>query len=64
MNSAGNGTCVVRLGRQHARRGEGCRQLNVRYGSLADIGEAVQGCPLLPPEADILIVGIDVCFVP
>ena len=37
---------------------------NVRFGSLADIGEGYQGCPLYPPEADMLIVGIDVCYVP
>ena len=34
---------------------------HVRYGSLADIGEACQGCPLYPQEADRLIVGINVC---
>jgi hypothetical protein len=37
---------------------------NVRFGSLADIGEGYQGCPLYPPDADMLIVGIDVCYVP
>ena len=34
--------------------------LNVRYGSLADIGEKYQVCPLYAPEADILNVEIDV----
>jgi hypothetical protein len=37
---------------------------NVRFGSLADIGEGYQGCPLYPPEANMLIVGINVCYVP
>ena len=32
--------------------------------TLADIGEGYQGCPLYPPKADILIVGVDVCYVP
>jgi hypothetical protein len=37
---------------------------HVCFGSLADIGEACQGCPLYPQEADMLIVGINVCSVP
>ena len=37
---------------------------DVRFGSLADIGEGYQGCPLYPSEADILSVGIDVRYVP
>ena len=37
---------------------------NVRFGSLADIGEEYQGCPLHPPRADMLRVGINACKVP
>ena len=33
---------------------------NVRFGSLADIGEGYQGCPLCLPKADMFIVEIDV----
>ena len=35
----------------------------VRFGSLADIS-AELGMSALPPKADMLIVGIDVCYVP
>ena len=37
---------------------------NVHFGSLADIGEACQGCPLYPSRADMLIAAIDACYVP
>ena len=33
---------------------------NVRFGSLADIS----GCPLYPQKRTLLIVGINVCYVP
>ena len=36
---------------------------NVRYGSLADISGGL-GMSALPPKADMLIVGINVCYVP
>jgi hypothetical protein len=36
---------------------------NVRFGSFAEIGEG-SGMSALPPEADMLIVGINVCYVP
>ena len=35
-------------------------EANVRYGSLADIGEPVSGHVRFTPEADMLIVGINV----
>src|SRR5262245_8009687 len=33
---------------KHARRAEGSWQLNVRFGSLADISERIRRCPLCP----------------
>ena len=37
-----------------------CARKHVRFGSLADISERT-GMSALPPEADMLIVGINVC---
>ena len=34
---------------------------NVRFGSLADIGQPIRDMSALPPKADMLIVGINVC---
>ena len=40
------------------------RSEHVRFGSLADIGEGFQGCPLYPQKRTYFIVGVDVCYVP
>ena len=37
---------------------------NVCFGSLADIGERYQGCPLYRQKRTWRVVGINVCYVP
>ena len=50
-----------------ARRGDPsqrCAVADVRFGSLADIGERSRGMSALPPEEDMLIADINVRYVP